>query len=44
LGKIYLICGVGAFTLGAFAWWILPGAQRSAEELQIAPLPSDTLA
>ena len=41
---LYLICGVGAFTLGAFAWWILPGAQRSAEELQIAPLPSDTLA
>ena len=41
---LYLICGVGAFTLGAFAWWILPGAQRSAEELQRVPLPSDTLA
>jgi len=39
-----MICGVGALTLGAFAWWILPGVQRSAEELQIAPLPSDTLA
>lgn len=41
---LYLICGVGALTLGALAWWILPRAHHPTAELQQVPIPSDTLA
>jgi MFS family permease len=41
---LYLICGIGAFTLGALAWWILPGVSSAAEELPPIPVPGDTLA
>lgn len=41
---LYLICGVGALTLGVLAWWILPGVQHPTPELRQVPLPSDTLA
>jgi len=41
---LYLICGAGAFMLGALAWWILPGATSAAEDLPPVPLPGDTLA
>lgn len=41
---LYLFCGVGALTLGGLAWWILPGVQRSTEEISVVALPGDTIA
>ena len=41
---LYLISGAGAFTVGALAWWILPGVNSAAEELPPIPVPGDTLA
>jgi PPP family 3-phenylpropionic acid transporter len=40
---LYLLCGIGALTLGALAWWILPGVERPATEISTIALP-DTIA
>lgn len=41
---LYLICGVGALTLGSLAWWILSGVQRPVPEIRGVPIPGDTIA
>jgi PPP family 3-phenylpropionic acid transporter len=41
---LYFMYGVGALILGASAWWILPRAQRSIQNLEEVRLPSDALA
>ena len=36
---LYLLCGIGALTLGALAWLILPSAQRATEEIPAVAWP-----
>ena len=40
---LYLLCGIGALTLGALAWWILPGVKHPTAEISAIALP-DTMA
>ena len=41
---LYLICGIGALTLGSLGWWILSDVQRPAPEIRVEPIPGDTIA
>jgi MFS transporter, PPP family, 3-phenylpropionic acid transporter len=40
---LYLLCGIGALTLGALAWWILPGVKHPTAEISAIAVP-DTMA
>jgi PPP family 3-phenylpropionic acid transporter len=44
IDRLYFICGLGALTLGALAWWILPHAQQRSHNVQEIVLPGDSLA
>jgi MFS transporter, PPP family, 3-phenylpropionic acid transporter len=43
IDRLYLICGLGALTLGALACWILPYAQQRSHNVQEIVLPGDPL-
>jgi PPP family 3-phenylpropionic acid transporter len=44
IDRLYFVFGLGALTLGALAWWILPHLEQRSYNVQKIALPGDSIA